>query len=625
MSTHKQFKAESKRLLELMINSIYTHKEIFLRELISNASDANDKLNYLELNEQVERSNLKIELKVDKINRLLEISDSGIGMNADELEANLGMIANSGSLAFKQQMEANNDIDVIGQFGVGFYAAFMVAKRVEVLTKRYDSEQAYLWSSEVSDGYTIEEAEKATSGTTIYLYLKDNSEEENYDEYLDKNHLESLVKKYSDYIRYPIMMEVTLSKRLADSDEYTEVNEVKTLNSMVPLWKKAKSEVSEEAYNNFYMNKFNDYQAPLKTIHLNIEGNISFNALLFIPSTKPNNFYTQDYQKGLQLYSRGVFIMDKASDLIGDYFSFVKGLVDSQDLSLNISRELLQHDRQLKLIAKRIEKKIKSELLSLLTNERKTYEEFYNNFGLNLKYGVYQDFGTNKDLLVDLLMFNSSKGNLVTLKEYVDNMQADQTQIYYASGESIDKLALMPQTSKVLAKGYEVLYLVDNVDEFALQSINTYLDKSFKNINQGELDLDTEEEKAELAKSNEEYASLLSSLKTELSSKVQDVRIANNLVEHPVSLVSAEGLSFEMEKILSQMPDSDFNMQAGRILELNVKHPIIQVLANLDSTRLGEYADLLYDQALLIAGFNIENPLEFSNKLCNLMIEANKK
>ena len=628
----KEFKAESKRLLDLMINSIYTHKEIFLRELISNASDASDKLYYKSLTENlsdVNKEDLNIEIKLDKDARTITLTDHGIGMNEAELEENLGTIAKSGSLAFKQELEkeeGKEDVDIIGQFGVGFYAAFMVAKKVAVLSKKYGEEDAYLWTSEVEDGYTITKALKQEHGTVITLYLKDNTEEENYDEYLDEYKIQSLIKKYSDYVRYPILMDMTTSKKKEDSDEYEDVVETKTLNSMVPLWKRSKSEIKDEEYNEFYKDKFNDYTDPLKVIHTSVEGNVSFDALLFIPSKAPFNFYSQDYEKGLQLYSRGVFIMDKASDLIPEHFRFVKGLVDSQDLSLNISREMLQHDRQLKVIANRIEKKIKSELELMLKNEREKYEEFFKNFGLQLKYGIYQSYGMKKDMLQDLLMYYSAnEEKMITLKEYVEKMKEDQKHIYFASGESIEKISKLPQCELLKDKGYDLLYMLDNVDEFVIQMMQDYDGKTFKNIAQGDLDLESEEEKKEIEKQNEDNKPLLDSLKEALGDKVVDVKVSGRLKTHPVCLVSSEGLSFEMEKVLAQMPGQENAMKAGRILEINPNHAIFKALQTItDQDKIQDYAKLLYDQALLIEGFEVEDPIAFSNKICELMIKANQ-
>ena len=630
MAEKKEFKAESKRLLDLMINSIYTHKEIFLRELISNASDATDKLYYKALTENISginRSDLSIDLTIDKDNRILTIKDHGIGMTKEELEDNLGTIANSGSFKFKNETEEQDDIDIIGQFGVGFYSAFMVAKKVEVMSKAYGSNQGYTWVSQASDGYEIFETDGLQSGTTIKLYLKDNTEEENYDEYVDQYEIERLVKKYSDYIHYPIKMDVTVSKKKEDSDEYEDVVENKTLNSMVPLWKRNKSDITDEEYNEFYKDKFNDFSNPLKVIHTSVEGNVSYDALLFIPSQAPMNYYSNDYEKGLQLYSRGVFIMDKASELIPEHFRFVKGLVDSQDLSLNISREMLQHDRQLKVIADRIEKKIQSELSNMLKKDRETYEKFFETFGLQLKFGIYQSYGMLKDKLQDLLLFYSAnQDKMVTLKEYVENMKEGQKDIYFASGETKAKISSLPQVEAVRDRGYDVLYMMDNVDEFMIQMMRDYDSKAFKNVAQGDLDLDTEEEKKELEKVNEENKSLIDAIKEALKDQVVDVKISNRLKTHPVCLVSDQGVSFEMEKVLNSMPDGQ-NVKAGRILEINPNHDIFKAMQNVQEKhpeKISDYSSLLYDQALLIEGFSIENPVDFSNKICQLMIELNQ-
>ena len=639
MARKKQFKAESKRLLDLMINSIYTHKEIFLRELISNASDAIDKLYYLSLTENrqdVDRDAFEIHLDVDREARTLTIRDNGLGMNKEELEENLGTIAKSGSLAFKQKLEEGeqSDVDIIGQFGVGFYSAFMVAQKVVVTSRKYGEEEAYRWESNASDGYTIEPCEKEGWGSEITLYLKDNTEEENYDEFLAQYEIERLIRKYSDYIRYPIRMEVEEQKRVEEehADEnaepkYETIIETKTLNSMVPLWKRNKNDITAEKYNSFYKDKFMDFTDPQKVIHFSVEGNVSFTALLFIPGKAPMNYYSQDYKKGLQLYSRGVFIMDKAEDLIPEHFRFVKGLVDSQDLSLNISREMLQHDRQLKVIASRIEKKIKSELLLMLRNEREEYEKFWNNFGLQIKFGVYNDYGMHKDLLQDLLLFYSShEKKLVTLDEYVARMPEDQKYIYFVSGADVDKIDRMPMVQSVKAKEYEILYLTDNVDEFALQALGNYKEKQFKNISQGDLDLASEEEKKEVEQTAEANKDLLEDIKEALKDKVQDVKISTRLVDDPVCMSSDEGMSFEMEKVLSAMPEGNpYGMKATRILEINPKHPIFAALQKIyasDKEAVKEYADVLYTQAMLIEGFPVEDPMEFSRKVCDIMVKA---
>jgi len=630
MARKKQFKAESKRLLELMINSIYTHKEIFLRELISNASDAIDKLYYQALtdNQAINRDDLEITIALDKENRTITISDNGIGMSKEELEENLGTIAKSGSLAFKESLEEeNDDVDIIGQFGVGFYSAFMVAKKVVVVSKKYGEEVAHRWVSEVTDGYSIEETTKDDHGTCITMYLKEDDIEEKYSDYLDSYQIQSLVKKYSDYIRYPIKMEVEKSRKKEDSDDYEEYKEIDTLNSMIPLWKRKKNEIEIEEYNEFYKSKFNDFNDPQKVIHTSVEGNVSFDALLFIPSSTPYNYYSAEYEKGLQLYSRGVFIMDKASDLVPLHFSFVKGLVDSQDLSLNISREMLQHDRQLKSISARIEKKIKSELSYMLKEEREEYETFWKNFGLQIKVGIYNQFGAHKELLQDLLMFySSSEKKLVTLDEYIERMKDNQDVIYFISGESIDKIDKLPQCELVKDKGYEILYLTDNVDEFVIQVMMDYQEKKFKNISQGDLDLATEEEKQEIETKNNQSKELLDAIKNALGDKVNEVKLSTRLKSHPVCLTSSEGMSFEMEKVLSAMPDSNpYGMKATRILEINPNHQIFEALKTIyqeDKEMINDYADLLYNQALLIEGFSIEDPIAFSNKICELMIKA---
>lgn len=645
MADTKQFKAESKRLLDLMINSIYTHKEIFLRELISNASDAIDKLYYQSLSENlsdVDRSKFNIYVEIDKENRILTIHDTGVGMTKEELEDNLGTIAKSGSLAFKQELEEeekNDDVDIIGQFGVGFYSAFMVASKVDVISKKYGSDVAYLWSSNAQDGYTIEETTKDACGTTIVLYLKENTEDEKYDEYLEQYEVERLVKKYSDYIRYPIQMMVEEERRIEEEEpkegeepkepKYETIKELKTLNSMIPLWKRNKSEITKEEYNDFYTGKFNDYSEPQKVIHTSVEGAVSFTTLLFIPGKAPFNYYSQDYKRGLQLYCRGVFIKDNAEELIPEHFRFVKGLVDSQDLSLNISREMLQHDRQLKVIASRIEKKVKSELLLMLKNDREEYEKFWNNFGLQVKFGVYNEFGAHKELLQDLLMFYSSREKkLITLEEYIGRMEEGQENIYFVSGDKIDKIDQLPIVQKVKDKGYEILYLTDNVDEFVLQTMDSFKEKKFQNISQGDLNLDSEEEKKELEKKAEDNKDLLTTLKEALGDKVKEVKVSSRLVDDPVCLSSDEGMSFEMEKVLSAMPDANpYGMKATRILEINPNHAIFQALQNVyneDKEAVSDYADLLFDQALLIEGFPIDNPAEFSRKICAFMVKATK-
>ena len=625
----KQFKAESKRLLEMMINSIYTHKEIFLRELISNASDAMDKLYFKSMQENLglTRENFEINISADKEKRTITISDNGIGMDKEELENNLGVIAQSGSFKFKQENTDTDkeEVDVIGQFGVGFYSAFMVAKKVTVLTKKYGEETAYLWESEGVDGYSITEAEKQDCGSEITLYLKDNSEEEDYDDFLAEYKIKSLVKRYSDYIRYPIKMECT-HRHLKEGteNEYEEHKAVEILNSMVPIWKKNKTELTEEQYNQFYKEKFLDYNDPLTHIHSKTEGTATYNALLYIPKKAPFDYYTKEYEKGLQLYSSGVLIMDKCSDLLPDYFSFVKGLVDSEDLSLNISREMLQHDRQLKLIAKSIERTIKNELKKMLNNEREKYEEFWKNFGLQIKFGLYSSYGMNKELLKDLLMFySSSEKKLVTIDEYVTRMKEDQKYIYYACGETVAKIDSLPQTEILKDKGYEILYMTDNVDEFALQMLIDYEGKEFKSVQSSDVDLETEEEKAEKKEKAEQNKDLLEEMKKALEGKVADVRLSARLRSHPVCLSSDGAVSIEMEKVLGAMPEGGGKPKADKVLEINSNHPIFEKLRFLcdnDKEKLAVYADILYDQALLIEGINIENPVDYCNKICDLMV-----
>ena len=621
----KQFKAESKRLLDLMINSIYTNKEIFLRELISNASDAIDKLYYQSLTDSklnVKKEELKINLEINKTQRTIIIEDNGIGMTKEELETNLGTIAQSGSFAFKESNEKKEDIDIIGNFGVGFYSAFMVAKKVEVLSKKIGEEKAYKWTSSGAEGYTIEETEKETVGTKITLYVKENSEEEKYDEFLEEYKIQEIVKKYSDYIRYPIVMPVTRKElKEGSKDEYIDKKEEETLNSMIPIWKKDKKDVSKEEYESFYMTKFADFEKPAKIISLSIEGGISYKALLYIPSHLPYDYYTKEYEKGLQLYSNGVLIMDKCKELLPDYFGFVKGLVDSQDLSLNISREMLQHDRQLKVIAKSIEKKIKAELLNLLKTEREEYENIFKTFGTQLKFGVYNDFGINKDNLKDLIMFYSStEKKLVTLSEYVSRMKETQEKIYYAAGETIDKIDMLPQVEGVKDKGYEILYLTENIDEFVIQVLGNYNEKGFSNVSANDVDLESKEEKEKLEKENEENKDMFAVMK-EAVTEVQEIRFTNRLKNHPVCLTSEGAISVEMEKVLSSMPNNQ-NVKATTILEINEKHPIAEKLKNLyieDKELLKKYAKVLYSDAKLIEGLSLENPTEFSNLICELI------
>mgnify|MGYP001658193491 FL=1 len=631
----KQFKAESKRLLDMMIHSIYTHKEIFLRELISNASDAIDKLYFKSLTDDkvgLNKDDFAIWITADKDTRTLKIADNGIGMTEEELENNLGTIANSGSFKFKNENKLDEDNQIIGQFGVGFYSAFMIAKKVTVISKAYGSDKAYRWESEGVDGYTITEDSKESAGTEIILELLDDTDDENYSEFLDQYRIKSLVKKYSDYIRFPIKMEVTHSrpkdqteeeKKEGKAPEYEDYIEVETLNSMVPLWKKNKNELKDEDYKHFYTEKFFDYSEPLKYAHVKNEGNANYDALLYIPSKAPFDYYSKEYEKGLQLYSNGVLIMDKCADLLPDYFSFVKGLVDSDDLSLNISRELLQHDRQLKVIAKSIEKTISSELKKMLRNDREKYEEFWKAFGLQLKYGIYSDYGMHKDKLQDLLMFTSSKENkLVTLDEYVTGMGEEQKYIYYAVGDSIARIEQLPQTELVKDKGFEILYLTDNVDEFAIKSLREYKDKEFRSVSADDLGIENTEKQEEIKAKEEENSDLLKELAAALDGKVTKVILSQRLKSHPVCLTSEGDISLEMEKVLNSMP-TDQKIHAQRVLEINPEHEIFNKLKAIseagDKEKLAKYAQLLYTQALLIEGISIENPVEFSNLICELM------
>ena len=624
----KQFKTESQKLLNMMINSIYTHKEIFLRELISNASDAIDKLYFRSLTDTsitLSRQDYAIFLKADKEARTLTISDNGCGMSEDELENNLGTIAKSGSFDFKRENDQNDEIDVIGQFGVGFYSAFMVAEAITVTTRPYGAEKAYRWESEGVDGYTVTECEKATFGTEITLKIKPDTEEEKYSEFLEEYRLRGLIKKYSDYIRYPIKMEVTNEKlKEGSTDEYESVNEIETLNSMIPLWKKSASEVSAEEYNSFYSEKFYDFEAPARVITQKSEGTATYTALLFVPAHVPFNYYTKEFEKGLELYSSGVMIMERCADLLPDYFGFVRGLVDSADLTLNISREMLQHDRQLKVIAKALEKKIKSELEKMMESDREKYESFFDAFGVQLKYGVYQDYGMHKDVLKDLLLFKSSEGGkYVSLKEYCAAMKEEQKAIYYASGESAERIALLPQVEAVKSKGYEVLYLTDDVDEFALKVLGRYNDKEFKNVTAEALDIATEEEKKAI---NEENSSSLEMLKLmkEAIGNVSAVRFTTTLVKHPVCLTTEGELSVEMEKVLKKMPGADGTIPTASVcLEINLNHPIAEKLKALyasDKDLLAKYAKILYGVACLIGGISVDNPAEFTEFVADLMI-----
>ena len=630
MAETKEFKAESKRLLEMMINSIYTHKEIFLRELISNASDAMDKLYFKSMSENtgITRSDMAITIEANKDDRKLIITDNGIGMTKDELENNLGTIAKSGSLAFKNENEKTEDVNIIGQFGVGFYSAFTVAKKVTVISKAYGADSAYMWESEGVDGYTISEAQKDGHGTQIILDIKDNAEEENYDEFLTPYKIKQLVRKYSDYIRYPIKMDVEHEKlKEGSKDEYEKEIVTETLNSMTPIWKKSKSELKDEDYDQFYKDKFYDYDAPLAHIHTSTEGTATYTALLYIPSKAPFDYYSKNFEKGLQLYSNGVMIMEKCADLLPDYFSFVRGLVDSEDLSLNISREMLQHDRQLKLIAKSLEKSIRNELKKLQKNDREKYGKFFDAFGTQLKYGIYESFGANKENLQDLLMFKSSfSKEYTTLEEYVSRMKEDQKYIYFASGSSIARIEALPQTEMVRDKGYEILYFTDHVDEFTMQMMHDYNGKEFKSVSADDLGLETEAEKEEIKKAEEDNKALFDFMTEKLGGKVKAVKLSQRLKTHPVCVTSEGALSVEMEKVLSAMPDEQAHTaKAAKILEINASHPIFEKLKKLyaedKKDTVAEYADILYSQALLIEGMPIEDPVEFTNKLCTIMAD----
>ena len=610
-----------------MINSIYTHREIFLRELISNASDAIDKIYYKALTDDslsFDKESYYIKLKVDKGNRLLMISDTGIGMTKEELDDNLGVIAKSGSLSFKKENELQDGYDIIGQFGVGFYSAFMVADTVTVVSKAFGSDEAYKWESKGAEGYTIEPCEKASMGTDIILKIKENTEDEKYDEYLEQYRIKAIIKKYSDFIRYPIKMDVT-GRRLKDGSdsEYEEYTEEQVLNSMVPIWKKNKNELKDEDYENFYSEKHYGFDKPLRHIHTSADGAVSYNAILFIPEKTPFDFYAKEYEKGLELYSNGVLIMNKCADLLPDYFSFVKGMVDSEDLSLNISREMLQHDRQLRLIAKNIKTKIKNELESLLKNEREKYEEFYKAFGRQLKYGIYSDYGSNKEILQDLLMFHSSKEKkLVTLEEYVSRMPEEQKYIYYAAGESVERLEKLPQTELVADKGYEILFFTDDVDEFAVRMMMNYKEKEFKSVSSSDLGIEAEGDKAASEADNTENKELFEYMKSVLEGKVKDVRASKRLKTHPVCLSNEGELTIEMEKVLNSMPNSQ-NIKADKVLEINTDHDIFKSLKAAfenDKDKLKLYADILYNQALLIEGLTISDPVEFTNNICKIML-----
>ena len=620
----KQFKAESKRLLDLMINSIYTNKEIFMRELISNASDAIDKLHYLSLTDsKVKPGNFEIRIEADKGNRTLTISDNGIGMTEEELENNLGTIAKSGSLAFKQENENQTDVDIIGQFGVGFYSAFMVSKKIEVKSRAYSSDKAYLWTSSGEDGYTISSTNKDTCGTVITLFLKDDDEDFKYSEYLEEYKIRSIIKKYSDYIRYPIVMNVE-NRVLKDGgkDEYETIHEDTTLNSMIPIWKKDKKDITEEDYNNFYSDKFYDYEKPMKVINSKVEGQCSYNSILFIPSHAPYDFYTKEYEKGLQLYSNGVLIQEKCGELLPDYFNFVKGIVDTPDLSLNISREMLQHDKNLGIIAKSIENKIKNELSNMMKNDYEEYKKFFKIFGLQLKFGIYNNYGMDKDKLKDLILFYSAnKKDLISLKEYVSNMSENQDKIYYANGETPDKIDLLPQVELVKDKGFDILYFTDYMDEFAIQTLMEYEGKKFINVCSKDLNLSSDEENKKLDKLNSEHSDLFKAMKESLADSVSEVRFTNRLKSHPVCLTTEGDVSVEMEKVFNAMP-TDNKIKANTILEINSEHKIVDKLNDLyknDKDELAKYTKILYAQAKLIEGLTIDNPTEISNLVCDLI------
>lgn len=621
----KQFQAESKRLLEMMINSIYSQKEIFLRELISNASDAIDKIYYKALTDEnlrFDQDSYYIKVDVDKENRTLKISDTGIGMTKEELENNLGVIAKSGSLAFKNETELKDGHNIIGQFGVGFYSAFMVADVVTVTSKSLGSSEAFKWESQGADGYTIVPCEKAEVGTEITLKIKENSEDENYEEYLDEYRLRAIIKKYSDFIRYPIKMDVSGNRLKEGSDnEFEEYRETQVINSMVPIWRKNKNELTPEDYENFYMEKHYGFDKPIKHIHISVDGAVRYNAILFIPEKIPFDYYSKEFEKGLELYSNGVLIMNKCPELLPDYFSFVKGMVDSEDLSLNISREILQHDKQLKLIAKNIKSKIKSQLQSLLKDERDKYEEFYQSFGRQLKYGVYSEFGSEKEVLQDLLMFYSStEKKLVTLDEYVSRMPEDQKYIYYASGESNERIEKLPQTELVAEKGYEILYFTDDIDEFAIRMLMTYKEKEFKSVSSGDLGIEADEKNTDAETS--ENKDLFDYMKNTLAGKVKDVRVSKRLKTHPVCISTDGEVTIEMEKILKAMPTSQ-NIQAEKVLEINTNHEVFQSLKDAfekDKEKLALYTNLLYNQALLIEGLPINDPVEFTNNICKIMV-----
>lgn len=622
--TKRKFKAESKRVLDLMINSVYTHKEIFLRELISNASDAIDKIYYKTLTDDslsFDKENFYIKVTIDKKNRILKVSDTGIGMTKKELDDNLGVIARSGSLNFKNEHELKDGYDIIGQFGVGFYSAFMVADTVTVLSKASGSDEAFKWESNGPDGYTIEPCEKESFGTDVILKIKENTEDEQFDEYLEEYRIKSIIKKYSDFIRYPIKMDISVQRLKEGSEkEYEEYLEEQIVNSMVPIWKKNKNELTPEDYDNFYAEKHYGFDKPLKHIHISVDGAVSYNAILFIPEKPPFDFYTKEFEKGLELYASGVLIMNKCADLLPDYFSFVKGMVDSEDLSINISREMLQHDRQLKLIAKNIKTKVKNELENLLKNQRDQYEKFYKSFGRQLKYGIYKEFGINKDVLQDLLLFYSSKEKkMVTLNEYLSRMPEEQKFIYYAAGESLERIEKLPQTELVAEKGYEILYFTDDVDEFAIMMLRTYQDKEFKSVSSG--DLGIEQKENPVSPDEQNYQELFEQMKKILGEKVTDVRASQRLKNHPVCMSSEGELTIEMEKVLKSMPNNP-GIKANKVLEINVNHEVFHSLKKAhenDRDKFNLYTNLLYNQALLIEGLPVEDPVEFTNNICKIM------
>ena len=621
----KQFKTESKRLLDMMANSIYTNTDIFLRELISNASDALDKRHILSLTDtSITSDDPKIHIDVDKKNKIVTITDNGIGMNKEELEENLGTIAKSGSFDFKSELDDKSEADIIGQFGVGFYSAFMVADEVEVVSKKVGEDKACKWTSDM-DGYEITTAQRDEPGTTITLHIKNNTKEKKYDKYLDSNEIQSLIKKYSDFIRYPIEMMVETYDWNEEDQTSKKVEKLETVNSMTPIWKKPKKDIKQEDYEEFYMQEYYDYSKPLKTIHYKVEGNTSYTALLYIPSQRPFNFYSTDYKLGLKLYSRGVFIKDDATEIVSDYFRFIRGVVDSDDLNLNISREILQQDYQMNALKKSVDKKIKTTLTAMLEKERADYESFFDNFGTQLKFGCYDSFGANKDVLIDLIMFKSSKEDkYVTLKEYTERMKKSQKEIYYATGDSIEKIKQLPQMDKVLDKGYEVLYFTDSIDEFFAQVVNEYDGKQFKSILKGDLDLDTKKEKEELEKKAEESKDFLDKIKESLGDKVSDVKLSTRLKNHPACLVSDEMMSFEMEKVFKQMNQE--GIRANRIMEINPDHELVVALKQMNEKGedISEYASLLYDQALLMAGLELDDPSEYALKVSDLMLKSIK-